>query len=309
MLLCRRGVVQDLAGLDTGPLVPLEVNGETSQKGQKSQGLHTHLLALIHLGLGSPGQENGDILSHLGGGGGGTILVLDQTIVKDTGHTNGSTGEVGVEVQSLTDLNTSWGILVTGQEREDIVGTSVTSLDHQGQIWGVSSGVSGTSLLLVSVGAGHVVGGLSRAVKVVTDIVGSISVLVLLSFGLDLGLGVGDTDQVAPGNTVERVASSANLLVDLVTTANAKIDGIVETQSATVEIVTSMGSCRPELISSNWQLVSILSVLGRRHRSPVASRLTFCFHDWHIKVAKCLAIDIFLVKTNLASVRDCSVQR
>ena len=117
----RNLLVQDLAGLETSPLVPLEVDGKTGQEGENGQGLHTHLLTLVHLRLSSPAEEDGDILGHLGGGGGGAVLVLDQAIVQDTGHTNGSTGEVRVEVKTLTDLNTSWGILVTGQEGEDVV--------------------------------------------------------------------------------------------------------------------------------------------------------------------------------------------
>ena len=97
----------------------------------------------------------------------------------------------------------------------------MTGLDHQGEIWWVSTGVSGSGLLLVGVRLGHVIGRLSGALEHITDIVGSIGVLKLLGHGLDLSLGVGDADQVTPGNTIERVAGSANLLVNLVTTANA----------------------------------------------------------------------------------------
>ena len=114
-------LVQDLAGLDTSPLVALQVNREAGQDGEQGQGLHTHLLALVHLGLGSPAEEDGHILGHLRSGGRGAVLVLDNSIVQNTGHTNGTAGEVRVEVQTLTDLNTSWGILVTGQQGEDVV--------------------------------------------------------------------------------------------------------------------------------------------------------------------------------------------
>ena len=72
----RNLLVQNLAGLEGSPLVPLEIDGKTSQDAQKSQGLHTHLLALVHLGFSSPAEENGDILGHLRGCRWGAILVL-----------------------------------------------------------------------------------------------------------------------------------------------------------------------------------------------------------------------------------------
>jgi hypothetical protein len=83
-----RGAVHDLAGLERGPLVALDPDGDGEQTGQEGNGLDTHLLALVHLGLGGPVQELDDILSHLGGGGGGTVLVLDNTVEQDTGHSN-----------------------------------------------------------------------------------------------------------------------------------------------------------------------------------------------------------------------------
>lgn len=101
--------------------MPLEIDGQSGQDSQEGQGLHTHLLALIHLRLSSPAEEDGDILGHLRGCCGGAILIFNQAIVQDTGHTNGTTREVRVEVESLTDFNTRWGILVASQERIDIV--------------------------------------------------------------------------------------------------------------------------------------------------------------------------------------------
>lgn len=83
-----RGAVHDLAGLERGPLVALDPDGDGEKTGQEGNGLDTHLLALVHLGLGGPVQELDDILGHLGGGGGGTVLVLDNTVEQDTGHSN-----------------------------------------------------------------------------------------------------------------------------------------------------------------------------------------------------------------------------
>lgn len=83
-----RGAVHDLAGLERGPLVALDPDGDGEETGQEGNGLDTHLLALVHLGLGGPVEELDDILGHLGGGGGGTVLVLDNTVEQDTAHGN-----------------------------------------------------------------------------------------------------------------------------------------------------------------------------------------------------------------------------
>lgn len=83
-----RGAVHDLSGLERGPLVALDPDGDGEETGQEGNGLDTHLLALVHLGLGGPVQELDDILGHLGGGGGGTVLELDNTVEQDTAHSN-----------------------------------------------------------------------------------------------------------------------------------------------------------------------------------------------------------------------------
>lgn len=84
----NRGAVHDLAGLERGPLVALDPDGDGEETGQEDNGLDAHLLALVHLGLGGPVQELDDILSHLRGGSGGTVLVLDNTVEQDTAHSN-----------------------------------------------------------------------------------------------------------------------------------------------------------------------------------------------------------------------------
>jgi hypothetical protein len=112
----------------------------------------------------------------------------------------------------------------------------VTGLDHQGKIWGVGSRITGSGLLLVGVRLRHVVRGLSGALEHIANIVRSISVLEFLGHGLDLSLGVRNTDQVAPCNAVERVAGSANLLVNLVTTADTML---FKTTTLLVFVLTS----------------------------------------------------------------------
>ncbi|KAL3707016.1 hypothetical protein TMatcc_008029, partial [Talaromyces marneffei ATCC 18224] len=66
-------VVDNLSGLDGSPLVSLDPHADGEQTGRKSESLHTHLLTLVHLGLGGPVQEFDNVLGHLGGGGGGAI--------------------------------------------------------------------------------------------------------------------------------------------------------------------------------------------------------------------------------------------
>lgn len=80
--------VHDLSRLDGGPLVALDPDGQGKQTGQDDEGFGTHLLAVVHLRLRSPVEELDDILGHLGGGGRGAILVLNDTIEQDTAHGN-----------------------------------------------------------------------------------------------------------------------------------------------------------------------------------------------------------------------------
>jgi hypothetical protein len=59
------GAVHDLPGLERGPLVALDPDGDGEETGQKGNSLDTHLLAVVHLGLGGPVEELDDILGHL----------------------------------------------------------------------------------------------------------------------------------------------------------------------------------------------------------------------------------------------------
>lgn len=80
--------VHDLSGLERGPLVALDPDANGEQTSQEGDGLDTHLLAVVHLGLGGPVEELDNVLGHLGGGGGSAILILDDTVEEDTGHSN-----------------------------------------------------------------------------------------------------------------------------------------------------------------------------------------------------------------------------
>ena len=97
----------------------------------------------------------------------------------------------------------------------------MTSLDDQTQVGRERTAVTSAGSLLVRVRSGHIVGELARALEHFALVVRTILVLNLLRHGLDLVDGVRDTDKIAPGNAVERVAGSANLAVHLVSSPNA----------------------------------------------------------------------------------------
>lgn len=64
-------VVINFPILDHGPLEALDVERNSRHGGEDNDGLETHLFTLVVLGLGGPGEEVGDVLGHLRGGGGG----------------------------------------------------------------------------------------------------------------------------------------------------------------------------------------------------------------------------------------------
>lgn len=97
----------------------------------------------------------------------------------------------------------------------------MASLDNQTQIRGKSTVVGSTGSLVVLVRSGDVVGELSRALLDITLVVGLAVILVLFGKGLGLIDGEDGADKSSVGDTAERVARGANLLVDLETTAEA----------------------------------------------------------------------------------------
>lgn len=50
-----------------------------------------------------------------------TVLVLNETVEQDTGHSKGTTGEVRVVVQALSNLDTRWWVDVASEQREQVV--------------------------------------------------------------------------------------------------------------------------------------------------------------------------------------------
>lgn len=224
MHLVLGGVVDKLSVLNRRPLELLEVDGQTEHGGNDNDGLETQLLSLVVLGLGGPRQELGDILGHLRGGGGGAVLVLDNSVKQSSGHSDASSGEVGVVVHSGGKLHAGRGLVgIAGQQGKNVVGTAVSGLGDQRKIRGKSSLVGGSGGLLVGVGAGNVVGELSGSLSGVTLIIGLVVVLELLGKGLDLIGGVGNAHEVSPGDSVQRVAGGADLLVDLVASSQRRV--------------------------------------------------------------------------------------
>lgn len=97
------GAVHDLPGLDWGPLVTLDPDADGEETRQEGNSLDTHLLAVVHLGLGGPVQELNNVLGHLGGGSGGAVLVLDDTVEEDTAH--GDTYNITFRLEMSTEPN------------------------------------------------------------------------------------------------------------------------------------------------------------------------------------------------------------
>lgn len=97
----------------------------------------------------------------------------------------------------------------------------MTGLDNQTQVRRKRTTVAGTGSLLVGIRRRHVVGQLAGALEHLTLVVRAVLVLDFFRHALDFIDGMRDTDQVAPGNAVKRVAGRTDLPVDLVAAANA----------------------------------------------------------------------------------------
>jgi hypothetical protein len=248
---CTRSSLEegDASVLDDGPLQSLPVEELNSSEGEQENGLNTESLVLILVRLSGPGQESSNVLSQLRGGGISSILILNHVVVELLAHTNLTTVEVGVVVHAVLNINTGRGLSVAGQEGENVI-LSRTSLNDKRQINGVGSVVSGTGGLLVGVGGRDMVSKLTGAVIHLTLIIGTILDLNISGDGLHLLLSVGDVNQVTVGDElfelkiahseivsekgqqerkrdsgtyVQRVARSANVLVDLKSTTDGHV--------------------------------------------------------------------------------------
>lgn len=104
-------------------------------------------------------------------------------------------------------------------------GTTVPRLGHQGKIRGQSPGVPSPGGLVIGIRRGHVIRQLPGPVEHFSLVVGSVLVLDLFGHPLDFIDGMTDSDQVSPGDPVERVTGRTDFPVDLVSTSDR---GVVE---------------------------------------------------------------------------------
>ena len=217
-------VVGDLPGLQPCPFIPLDPDAHGEENRGDDDDLHAHALPVVHLGLGGPVEELGDVLGHLRGGGRGLVLVLDQAVVEDAGHGDAGAGEVGVEVEAGADLGADRRLLgVAGQEGEDVVAAAVPGLDDQAEVGGEGTVVGEAGGLVILVGGGHVIGQLSGPLLDLALVVGVGVVLILLGQCLGFVDGQDRTHERAVGNSVEGMACCADLPVDLETTAKSVV--------------------------------------------------------------------------------------
>ena len=98
-----------------------------------------------------------------------TYLVVERRC-----HTDGPTGEVGVEVLPLADGDARGGVAVSVEEVVDVVLSSVTAQDDVAQIGRCGAIVGGGGSLLVGEGLGEVVEENSLALEHVSLSVGAV---------------------------------------------------------------------------------------------------------------------------------------
>jgi hypothetical protein len=96
----------------------------------------------------------------------------------------------------------------------------MTSLDNQAKVRRQGTTVAGTSGFLVGIRRGHIVSELSWSLEHLALGVRSVGVFNLFSHSTGFVSGVRDTNKVTPCDTVERVASSADFTVHLVSSAD-----------------------------------------------------------------------------------------
>ena len=211
--------VGDGTGLVRGPLEALVVSGHEGGEGEDDHVLGGLLLSGVGLGLGGPVEELDDVLGLLGDGGGGTVLVLDSTVVERRGHGDGAAGEVRVVVEAGHHGLAGRGVAVAGEEVEEVVLPGVAGLDHEAEVRGECTAVGGAAGLVVGVGHGEGVGELAGPLEHFSLVVRSVDEVDLGGHGHKLVGGVGHADQFTVVNALEGVARGAHLAVDLEATA------------------------------------------------------------------------------------------
>ena len=83
------------------------------------------------------------------------VLVLDGAIHERLRHLDLEAREVGVEMLALCHDHTRRGFTVAGEEREDVVGAAVASLDDERQVGRQTAVVGVARLVLVLISYTH----------------------------------------------------------------------------------------------------------------------------------------------------------
>mmetsp|Transcript_2471 Transcript_2471/g.4826 ORF Transcript_2471/g.4826 Transcript_2471/m.4826 type:complete len:213 (+) Transcript_2471:155-793(+) len=168
--------VLNLAGLDRHPLKALPVPSDECGCKKSSDPFHTCFLAIISLWFRGPGQENGDILRHLGHSSRSAILPLNLSVhLQGRFHRNGTSRKVRVVVKSRAHRNASWGVLVTGQQGEDVVLTVRACLAYERQVRWVSPSIRGTGSFLIRIRSRETIEKFPRTFKHLSFIIRAIS--------------------------------------------------------------------------------------------------------------------------------------
>lgn len=224
----RRGDVYPLKSLSVGNLLGLVQSPESSlhessehtEQTSSNDGLGSGLLSEVLLGRSSPGKEDRHVLGHLTDGGGGSVLVLDLAVRERLLHRDGVTGEVGVVVESVSQLETSRGVMVSSQDGEYVVFGIVTRGHHERKIRRSGSTVSKTGGLFVRVGLRESVEYFTSTGKHFSLVVGPICGVYRGSQSLSLVLGVRNSDELSVRTVFQRVTSGANVTVNFETSTN-----------------------------------------------------------------------------------------
>mmetsp|Transcript_57644 Transcript_57644/g.126299 ORF Transcript_57644/g.126299 Transcript_57644/m.126299 type:complete len:231 (-) Transcript_57644:69-761(-) len=173
--------------------------------------------------LGGPAQEVHDILGHLGLGARSAVLVVDQTIrVERRRHADEATREVGVVVEPVTDREAGGRVTVAHQHGEDVVDTLVLGGGVDRQIRGEGTTVRISGGLLVGVRRRESIDQEPRSGEHLALVVGSIDDVDLGGKLLHSLLRIDLADQVPEMQLVHGMAGSADLPVDLVSSAHAR---------------------------------------------------------------------------------------
>ena len=122
---------------------------------------------------------------------------------------------------SLSDDDACGRVLVSGEEGEQVVGTTMAGLGDQGKVGRQTTVVGIAGLVLVLVRALDVVRKLPRAIKHGPGVVRAILVFLVSRECLSFLLGEADTNEITICDPLQSMAGSTDLSVNLMTTANA----------------------------------------------------------------------------------------